>query len=79
MEKLVEIKDGLPNSNLGKIGLAISPFDSTILYAAVETDRRNGAVYKTTNSGGSWSKMSDTVSGATGPLLSRTCSIPSCV
>ena len=63
----IEIKDGLPNSNLGKIGLAISPFDSTILYAAVETDRRNGAVYKTTNSGGSWLKMSDTVSGATGP------------
>ena len=44
-----EIKNGLPGSNLGKIGLAISPFDSTILYAAVETDRRNGAVYKTNN------------------------------
>ena len=63
----IEIKNGLPNSNLGKIGLAISPFDSTIVYAAVETDRRNGAVYKTTNSGASWKKMSDTVSGATGP------------
>ena len=63
----IEIKNGLPNSNLGKIGLAISPFDSTIVYAAVETDRRNGAVYKTTNSGGNWKKMSDTVSGATGP------------
>ncbi len=62
-----EINNGLPDSNLGKIGLAISPFDSSILYAAVETDRRNGAVYKTTNSGGSWIKMSDTVSGATGP------------
>ena len=63
----VEIKNGLPSSNLGKIGLAISPFDSSILYAAVETDRRNGGVYKSTNSGGSWKKMSDTVSGATGP------------
>ncbi len=63
----IEIKNGLPNSNLGKIGLAISPFDSTVVYAAVETDRRNGAVYKTSNSGGSWKKMSDTVSGATGP------------
>ena len=62
-----QIKNGLPKSNLGKIGLAISPFDSSILYAAVETDRRNGAVYKTTDSGGSWKKMSDTVSGATGP------------
>ena len=63
----IEIKNGLPGSNLGKIGLAISPFDSSILYAAVETDRRNGGVYKSTNSGGSWKKMSDTVSGATGP------------
>ena len=63
----IEIKNGLPSSNLGKIGLAISPFDSSILYAAVETDRRNGGVYKSTNSGGSWKKMSDTVSGATGP------------
>ena len=37
-----EIKNGLPKSNLGKIGLAISPFDSSIIYAAIETDRRNG-------------------------------------
>ena len=62
-----KIDVGLPESNLGKIGLAISPFDSSIIYAAIETDRRNGGVYKTTNSGGSWVKMSDTVSGATGP------------
>ena len=66
-ETWFKINTGLPNSNLGKIGLAISPFDSSILYAAVETDRRKGGVYKTTNSGGSWKKMSDTVSGATGP------------
>ena len=62
-----KIDVGLPESNLGKIGLAISPFDSSIIYAAIETDRRNGGVYKTTDSGGSWVKMSDTVSGATGP------------
>ena len=31
---ILEIKNGLPSSNLGKIGLAISPFDSSILYAA---------------------------------------------
>ena len=62
-----KIDVGLPESNLGKIGLAISPFDSSIIYAAIETDRRKGGVYKTTNSGGSWVKMSDTVSGATGP------------
>ena len=66
-ETWFKINTGLPNSNLGKIGLAISPFDSSILYAAVETDRRKGGVYKTMNSGGSWKKMSDTVPGATGP------------
>ena len=38
-----------------------------VLYAAVELDRRKGSVYRSSNSGASWTKMSDTVSGATGP------------
>jgi photosystem II stability/assembly factor-like uncharacterized protein len=63
----VKIDQGLPNSNKGKIGLAISPMNPEVLYAAVELDRRNGAVYRSSNSGASWTKMSDTVSGATGP------------
>ena len=63
----VKIDKGLPNSNKGKIGLAISPMNPEVLYAAVELDRRNGAVYRSSNSGASWTKMSDTVSGATGP------------
>lgn len=62
-----KMKKGLPRSNMGKIGLAISPMDPTVLYAAIELDRRKGGVYRTSNSGGSWSKMSDTVSGGTGP------------
>ena len=52
---------------MGKIGLAISPMKSNVLYAAIELDRRKGEVYKSTNSGGSWTKMSETVSGGTGP------------
>jgi hypothetical protein len=52
---------------MGKIGLAISPINPTVLYAAIELDRREGAVYRTSNSGGSWTKMSNTVSGGTGP------------
>ena len=62
-----KIDNGLQESNMGKIGLAISPMKSNVLYAAIELDRRKGAVYKSSNSGGSWVKMSDTVSGATGP------------
>jgi photosystem II stability/assembly factor-like uncharacterized protein len=62
-----KIDNGLPSSNMGKIGLAISPMNPEVLYAAIELERRKGAVYRSSNSGGSWTKMSDTVSGGTGP------------
>ena len=62
-----ELKKGLPKSNMGKIGLAISPQKPDVLYAAIELDRRTGGVYKSDNRGASWKKMSETVSGATGP------------
>ena len=62
-----KINKGLPGSTMGKIGLAISPMKSNVLYAAIELERRKGAVYRTDNSGGSWTKMSETVSGGTGP------------
>jgi photosystem II stability/assembly factor-like uncharacterized protein len=58
---------GLPKSNMGKIGLAISPQKPDIIYAAIELNRRNGGVFKSTNRGASWTKQSDAVSGATGP------------
>ncbi|MGH1363721.1 MAG: VPS10 domain-containing protein [Calditrichia bacterium] len=62
-----KLKKGLPSSNMGKIGLAISPQNPDVLYAAIELDRRKGAVYRSANRGASWKKMSDTVSGGTGP------------
>lgn len=62
-----QLKTGLPSGKLGKIGLAISEINPDVLYAAIELDRRKGAVYRSSNKGESWKKMSDTVSGATGP------------
>ncbi|MCH2081682.1 MAG: glycosyl hydrolase [Saprospiraceae bacterium] len=62
-----KLKKGLPRGNMGKIGLAISPQQPDILYAAVETNLRQGGVYRSTNQGASWEKRSSTVSGATGP------------
>ncbi|WP_142783839.1 WD40/YVTN/BNR-like repeat-containing protein [Changchengzhania lutea] len=61
------LKNGLPTSEMGKIGLAISPINPDVLYAAIELDRKKGAVYRSENQGGSWTKMSDAVSGGTGP------------
>ncbi|MEM6765749.1 MAG: glycosyl hydrolase [Bacteroidota bacterium] len=62
-----ELTSGLPTSNMGKIGLAISPINPDVLYAAIELDRRTGGVYKSTDKGETWKKQSSAVSGATGP------------
>ena len=61
------LKNGIPKSNLGKTGLAMSPFNSKVIYAAIELDRTKGGVYMTTNGGESWVKQSDAVAGGTGP------------
>ena len=62
-----ELASGLPKSNMGKIGLAISPQQPDVIYAAIELDRTTGGVYRSADQGASWKKMSNTVSGATGP------------
>ncbi len=58
---------GIPTSNLGKICLAISPFDSDRIYADIELDRGKGGLFMSTDRGSSWTKQSDMVSGGTGP------------
>jgi photosystem II stability/assembly factor-like uncharacterized protein len=61
------LTNGLPEGSLGKIGLAISPQQPDVVYAAIELDRRTGGVWRSADRGASWKKMSDAVSGATGP------------
>ena len=63
-EKLTQ---GLPSGQMGKIGLAISPINPDVLYAAIELDRRKGAVYRSSDRGASWVKGTDAVGGGTGP------------
>ena len=62
-----KLSNGLPDSNMAKIGLAISPQNPDVIYAAIELDRRTGGVYRSAYRGSSWTKQSDAVSGATGP------------
>ena len=61
------LEKGLPKSNMAKIGLAISPQQPDVLYAAIELNRRSGGIYKSIDRGSSWTKQSDAVAGATGP------------
>ena len=62
-----KLTSGIPGSNLGKIGLAMSPQQPDVVYAAITLDRRKGGVWRSENQGSSWTKMSDAVSGGTGP------------
>ena len=62
-----QLRTGLPSGPLGKTGLAISPQNPDVIYAALEGERRTGGLYRSINGGSSWEKMSNTVSGGTGP------------
>jgi photosystem II stability/assembly factor-like uncharacterized protein len=61
------LETGLPGGSLGKIGLAVSPQKPDIVYAVIETIRREGGVWMSEDRGESWRKMSDAMSGGTGP------------
>jgi photosystem II stability/assembly factor-like uncharacterized protein len=62
-----ELTTGLPEEDMGKIGLAISPIDPEVVYATIELGHRNGGFWRSEDSGESWEKRSDHVSGGTGP------------
>ncbi len=62
-----KLTNGLPTGVVGKTGIAISPQNSNVIYAAMELERRSGAVFRSEDGGASWSKMSETVAGGTGP------------
>jgi photosystem II stability/assembly factor-like uncharacterized protein len=49
---------GLPGVEKGKIGLAISPINSEIVYAIVEAADGQGGFFRSSNRGESWQKMS---------------------
>lgn len=62
-----KLSSGLPKSNMGKIGLAISTQNPDVLYAAIELDLRAGGLYKSSDKGATWTKGASAVSGGTGP------------
>lgn len=59
-----KVNTGLPSEELGRIGLAISPQDPDVLYANVEAANRRGGMYRSTDNGVTWQKMSDFNQGA---------------
>ena len=54
-----KISEGLPDGDLGRIGLAAAPTSPNIVYAIVEADEEGKGVYRSTDFGESWGKRSD--------------------
>lgn len=62
-----ELTKGLPSADMGKISLGVSPQHRNVVYATIELAGRTGGFWRSEDYGASWSKVSDFVSGGTGP------------
>src|SRR5262245_37206296 len=54
-----KITTGLPDEQLGRIGLAISPVNPDVLYANVEAANRKGGIFRSSDNGVTWTKRAD--------------------
>ncbi|MFH1843044.1 MAG: glycosyl hydrolase, partial [bacterium] len=59
-----KLTNGLPDGDLGRIGLAIAPMKPDVLYAIVEAVGDKGGFFRSTDAGGNWSKMNDYLSSS---------------
>ena len=50
------LTSGLPNGQMGRIGLAIAPTNPDTLYAQVEAAERRGGVFRSTDRGATWER-----------------------
>jgi photosystem II stability/assembly factor-like uncharacterized protein len=57
-----KINRGLPSGDLGRIGLAVSPINSELVYAIVEATAGQSGFFRSQDRGESWQRMSDYVS-----------------
>ncbi|HET6975510.1 MAG TPA: hypothetical protein VFI24_04255 [Pyrinomonadaceae bacterium] len=54
-----KLRAGLPTVELGRVGLAISPVDSNVIYATVEAADRRGGIFRSADRGGSWERRNE--------------------
>ena len=59
-----KVTAGLPDEQLGRIGLAISPVQPDIVYANVEAAHRKGGIFRSTDNGVTWEKRTEYNAGA---------------
>ena len=63
-ETWTKLKNGLPNVDMGRIGLAVSPANTDIIYASIEAADGKGGLYRSMDKGASWEKRNSFDQGA---------------
>ena len=53
----IEINKGLPEVDMGRIGMAMAPSDPEVIYAIVEASEGKSGFFMSTNRGASWKKQ----------------------
>jgi photosystem II stability/assembly factor-like uncharacterized protein len=59
-----KLKSGLPTVDMGRIGLAVSPVDSSVVYATVEAADGKGGIFRSEDRGATWEKRNEFDVGA---------------
>jgi photosystem II stability/assembly factor-like uncharacterized protein len=59
-----KLKSGLPTVDMGRIGLAISPADPNVIYAAVEAADGKGGIFRSSDRGANWERRNEFDVGA---------------
>lgn len=56
-----KLKSGLPTEDTGRIGVALSPADSSVLYATIEAANDKSGIFRSNDRGATWEKRSGRV------------------
>ncbi len=62
-----KITVGLPQGDMGKIGLAVTEADPELVYATIEASEEERGFYRSRDKGESWERRNPYISGGTGP------------
>ena len=59
-----KLKSGLPTVDMGRIGLAVSAADPTVVYAAIEAADGKGGIFRSSDKGATWERRNEFDQGA---------------
>jgi len=59
-----KVTSGLPTVDVGRIGLAVSPADSNVVYATIEAADGKGGIFRSSDKGATWERRNEFDQGA---------------